>query len=76
MQKLGEGAEPFVLKFGSTSPNSVLIHGEPGDTTLMGVHYTVRVWVGDDPGDLEGVPSSSISMAVIKVRLWKVYVSI
>ncbi len=67
MQKLGEGAEPFVLKFAPEAPNSVEILGEDGDWPKMGVIYTVRLWIGEDTGDLEGNPNGSITMNILKV---------
>ena len=69
VKKLGEGALPFTLKFAAASPNSVLIQGEKEDKTPMGVFYKIRVWIGDDTGDLEGVPNSTINMTILKSQV-------
>lgn len=66
MQKLGEGAKPFTLSFPQSSPNSVLIKGEEGDSAQMGVSYEVRLHIGDSSDDFVGSKKSSVNMSIRK----------
>jgi hypothetical protein len=67
MQKLGDGAKPFTLAFPLSAPNSVLIRGEEGDTSAMGVSYDVRIHVADNSDDYTGAKKSSVHMGIRKV---------
>ena len=68
IQKLGDSAFPFCLQFPRSAPNSVLIRGEEGDATPMGVSYEVRLHVADGEGDFRGPKKESVAMSVRKVR--------
>ena len=68
MQKLGEGAKPFTLCFPQSSPNSVLIKGEEGDSAQMGVSYEVKLHIGDSSDDFVGSKKSSVNMSIRKVH--------
>ena len=68
MQKLGEGAKPFTLSFPQSSPNSVLIKGEEGDSAQMGVSYEVRLHIGDSSDDFVGAKKASVNMSIRKVH--------
>ena len=69
MQKLGEGAKPFTLTFPQSAPNSVLIRGEEGDSSQMGVSYDVRIHIADNADDYQGSKKSSVHMSIRKVSL-------
>jgi len=70
MQKLGEGAKPFTLQFPQLSPNSVMIKGEDGDTSQMGVSYEIRLQIGDSSDRFDqiqiGLKNSSVNMSIRK----------
>merc|ERR1719219_430873 len=66
MQKLGDGAKPFTLSFPQSSPNSVLIKGEDGDTSEMGVSYYVRLHMGDSSEDYVGTKKATVTMTIRK----------
>ena len=72
MQKLGEGAKPFTLSFPKSAPNSVLIKGEDGDSSQMGVSYEVRLQVGDPTERFDqiniGIKKASVTMVIRKVK--------
>ena len=71
IQKLGENAKAFTLCFPQSSPNSVLIKGEVGDTSQMGVYYDVRLQIGDSSDRLNqlnfGNIKNSVRMSIRKV---------
>lgn len=67
MQKLGEGAKPFTLSFPQSAPNSVMIRGEEGDSTSMGVSYEVKIHVTDSSEDYQGPKKASVHMSIRKV---------
>ena len=67
VQKLGEGAKPFTLTFPQSAPNSVLIRGEEGDTSSMGVSYEVKLHIGDSGDDHVGTKKASVHMGIRKV---------
>ena len=67
MQKLGDSAKPFALNFPKTAPNSVLINGEEGDASNMGVSYEVRLHVAENSEDYRGQKKSTVSMSIRKV---------
>ena len=68
---MGEGAKSFVLSFPQSSPNSVLIKGEDGDSSQMGVYYDVRLQVGDSSDKFNllnfGLIKNSVRMSIRKV---------
>merc|ERR1711997_720302 len=66
LSKLGEGAKPFALSFPQSSPNSVLIKGEEGDTSEMGVSYYVRLHMGDSSEDYVGTKKATVTMSIRK----------
>ncbi|TRY76389.1 hypothetical protein TCAL_02711 [Tigriopus californicus] len=68
IQKLGDSAFPFVLNFPKTAPNSVLIKGEEGDASNMGVSYDVKLHVADNSEDFKGVKKASVAMGIRKVQ--------
>jgi len=69
IQKLGpDNAYAFTLTFPQTAPNSVLIKGEDGDATNMGVSYDVRLHLADHVEDFKGAKKSSVSMSIRKVQ--------
>ena len=70
MQKLGEGAKPFTLAFPQSAPNSVLIRGEEGDSSTMGVSYEVRLHIGDSSEDHGGSKKNSVHMSIRKVSIF------
>ena len=70
MQKLGDGAKPFTLSFPKSAPNSVLIKGEDGDSSQMGVSYEVRIHVGNTSEDYTGLKKSSVHMSIRKVGIY------
>ena len=61
----------FTLCFPQSSPNSVLIKGEVGDTSQMGVYYDVRLQIGDSSDRLNnlnfGNVKNSVRMSIRKV---------
>ena len=67
IQKLGEGAKPFTLTFPQSAPNSVLIRGEEGDTSSMGVSYEVKLHIGESGDDHVGTKKASVHMGIRKV---------
>ncbi|XP_040580851.1 arrestin homolog [Lepeophtheirus salmonis] len=67
-RKLGDMAFPFILNFPEIAPNSVLIRGDEGDASQMGVNYEVRVHIGDGPSDFKGTKKSSVSMSIRKTQ--------
>ena len=68
MTKLGESSFPFMLSFPQTAPNSVLIKGEEGDASNMGVSYDVRLHIADHAEDYKGAKKGTVAMSVRKVR--------
>jgi len=66
LQKLGDGAKAFTLSFPPSAPNSVLIRGEDGDSSQMGVTYDVRIHIGDSSEDYIGKKKSSVHMSIRK----------
>lgn len=68
IQKLGEGAKPFTLTFPQSAPNSVLIRGEEGDTSSMGVSYEVKLHIGESGDDHVGTKKASVHMGIRKCQ--------
>jgi len=67
IQKLGEAnAKPFTLAFPQSAPNSVLIRGEEGDTSQMGVSYEIRIHIADSIDDYDGNKKNSVCMNIRK----------
>lgn len=67
IQKLGEAnAKPFSLSFPQSAPNSVLIRGEEGDTSQMGVSYEVRIHIADSIDDYDGSKKNTVCMNIRK----------
>lgn len=56
-----------MLNFPKTAPNSVLIKGEEGDASNMGVSYDVKLHVADNSEDFKGAKKASVSMGIRKV---------
>jgi len=68
LQKFGEDARRFNLKFPKNAPNSVHITGYDGDVADMGVAWEVRVHVGDHAGDFNDKKESTASMTIRKTQ--------
>lgn len=73
LDKLGGSAYPFLFKFPTNSPSSVVIlSGEPNDKSKpLGVEYRVRTYVGDSLDD-PGHKRSTVSLAIKKVSSIKI----
>jgi len=68
LEKFGNEARPFCLKFPKNAPNSVHITGNEGDVEDMGVSFEVRIHVGDHGGDFNDRKKSTVTMSVRKTQ--------
>jgi hypothetical protein len=69
MKKLGPNAHPFTFTFPPNAPCSVTL--QPGDDETakpLGVEYSIKTYVADNPED-RSHKRSSLSLAIKKVRL-------
>jgi len=71
IQKLGEGAMPFTLKFPELTTNSLVIcadENEDPSNRTMGVFYDIRVHLAESADDFNGKKESTVSMGIRKVQ--------
>ena len=54
----------------------VLIRGEEGDTSQMGVSYEVRIHIADSIDDYDGSKKNTVCMNIRKVSTYIMYLEI